>query len=167
MRLANAKIYLLGLLLLILFGGVSSCTDSSVDPYGRHPLRISEMMVTGEYDGLGNLEVEVHLFDAETGRFLGCSGQMQGLERVDSSDYVFAVDAEFLRAGGGGRLFYEDVEDLEVEIWVIEDDDEPCPGPIVPGVDDIIGISAPIPGWEFDRMRNYSFENVLHLRMGS
>ena len=92
---------------------------------------------------------------------------MQGLERVDSSDYVFTVDAEFHCAECGGRLFYEDIEDLEVEIWVIEDDEEPCPGPIVPGTDDIIGISDPIPGWEFDRMRNYSFENVLHLRMGS
>ncbi|MCB0292067.1 MAG: hypothetical protein KDH97_17565 [Calditrichaeota bacterium] len=166
MHLPKCSIYIVSPILLFLLCGVFSCSDDAVDPYGRHPLRISEMMVTGEYD-LGKLEVEVHLFDAETGRFLGCSGQMQGLERVDSSDYVFTVDAEFHCAECGGRLFYEDIEDLEVEIWVIEDDEEPCPGPIVPGTDDIIGISDPIPGWEFDRMRNYSFENVLHLRMGS
>ena len=41
------------------------------------------------------LEVEVHLYDANTGQFLGCSGAESGLDAVDQSDTPYFVNGYF------------------------------------------------------------------------
>ena len=129
------------------------------------PLWISDIEVTGEYE-LSHLEVEVHLVDAVTGLLLGCAGGHSGLRNVDESDVLYSVDAEF-HTPEGDLLYYEDIRYRVIEIWVLEDDLDPCPAPFVEGVDDIIGISPPIEGREFRRFSDYSFGDVVYLRMGS
>ena len=149
-------------LLIVLF--FSGCY-STLEPYSPTPLYISEIEVDGEYD-FGRLEVEAHIVDAHTGRLLGCAGGRTGLRYVDSAYVFYEVHAEFIRPEGG-VLYFEDVQQRDIEIWIIEDDEAECPGPFVPGEDDIIGISRAIPGRDLDRMINLRFDDVVHLQIGS
>src|SRR5689334_8732148 len=82
------------LFLGISFASLAACTGTS-DP----ELEINHVEVTGETD-FGNLEVEVHVVDADTNEWLGCAGQDQGLENVDVSDVGYDVSA-FPEDGGG------------------------------------------------------------------
>jgi len=126
-------------------------------------LWITDVQVTGETD-FGFLEVEVHLFDADTGEFLGCSGQNEGLENVDVSDVDYQVDAHFVDPGGVHRLHPGDLAGRAVEVQVIEDDQDPCP--VAPGtLDDVIGISDPIDGGAIGPDLPLSFDRVVSLHL--
>jgi hypothetical protein len=129
------------------------------------PIYVSEIMVTGDYD-LTRLEVEVHIVDANTGRLLGCAGDHQGLRHVNYPDVMYEVYAEF-HTPNGNTLYYSDLKYRDIEIWVIEDDLDPCPAPFLPNVDDVIGISGVIDGRELRRQIRLSFDDVVHLRIGS
>lgn len=166
-RMSRKTGYWVKVLTIVLALLIVGCDVHIVDGGGHHsnPLYITEIEVTGEYDVL-RMEVEVHLVDANTGRLLGCAGQNSGLRHVDYPDIFYEVDAEFVTPDGD-LLYYEDIRNRDIEVWVIEDDLDPCPGPYVPHEDDIIGISRPIDGRDFRRLIDLSFDNVVHLRMGS
>ena len=144
--------------------GVMACSES-VDPNAPRPIQVREIEVTDEGD-LGNLEVEVHILETGSKTLLGCSGQDHGLRDVDSTDILYFVDADF-ETPEGNTLFLEDVESKEIIIWVIEDDEDPCPGPYVPDKDDIIGISSPLPGSDLSGFIELSFGRVVHLLIGT
>jgi hypothetical protein len=104
---------------------------------------VSAIRVTGETDGPGTrLEVEVHLEDADSGADLGCSGQGQGMESVDYDDTDYTVRAWFVKPDGA-PLGMDDLAGHRVRVRVIEDDSQPCPGPITRDDDDM-GRSAPV-----------------------
>ncbi len=153
------------LLFLLMFGGLMSCHQEVINPYEPHPILVKEIEVRNEYE-LGRLEVEIHITDAVTGRLLGCSGARQGLRAVDTVHVLYFVDADFVRPEGG-LLYLEDIENREIEVWVIEDDEAECPGPFIPHEDDLIGISGPIPGYQLDGNIDLQFDDVLHLRLGT
>ena len=68
------------------------------------------------------LEVEVHMFDAVTQRFLGCSGQDSGLEEVDYSDVAYLVGATFQAPPNGQTdLTIDAVLGRDVYLVVVED----------------------------------------------
>lgn len=97
--------------------------------------------VTNESD-FGLLDMEIHLYDADTGAHLGCSGQYQGMEGVDASDISYPLLAWFIDDTGNilpmsaltGR-------NLDVEVW--EDDFDPCPT-AAGDPDDLVGASGPV-----------------------
>ena len=148
----------------ILLAGLMSCHERVVNPYEPHPVLVKEIAVANEFE-FGRLEIEVHIVDAVTGRLLGCAGANSGLRQVDTVDVVYYVDADFMRPEGG-LLYIEDIEDREIEIWVIEDDEAECPGPFLPDEDDIVGISRAIAGYQLGRDIEMHFDDVLHLRLG-
>ena len=126
-------------------------------------LWITDVEVTNETD-FGALEVEVHLFDADSGAFLGCSGQDQGLRDVDASDVDYAVRAHFVDPGGTVRLTPDDLAGRSITIQVIEDDQDPCPFP--PGtLDDVIGISDPVGGDAIGPDLPLAFDDVVSLHL--
>jgi hypothetical protein len=99
-------------------------------PAPNSPLvKVKEIEVTGITDGIGRLEIEVHLYEQETGRFLACSGQINGLEHVDVSGQLYNVDATFRRPFLGPDITYEDIKNKNVYLGIIEDDSHPCPCP--------------------------------------
>jgi hypothetical protein len=109
------------------------------------PLRVGDIAyataieVTQEYDW-GNLDVEIHLFDATTGEHLGCAGALSGLERVDASDVSYPVLAWFVDpAGATLPMSALAGRQLDVQVW--EDDYAPCPAWPADG-DDPIGASG-------------------------
>jgi hypothetical protein len=158
----------IGIVLVICAIVLSGCDLHIIDNGGGiydGPVYVSEIMVTGDHD-LMRLEVEVHIVDANTGRLLGCAGDYQGLRHVNYPDVMYEVYAKF-ETPDGQTLFYSDLKYRDIEIWVIEDDLEACPGPFLPNVDDVIGISGVIDGRELRRQVHLSFDNVVHLRIGS
>jgi hypothetical protein len=114
-------------------------------------LKIRELEVTGVTDASEFLELEVHLLDAATNTFLGCSGNLQGLLGVDLSDRRYVVDAHFVKPGGvvgypnprDEWLTYADVRGKRLKFVVLEDDLVACPSPQNPE-DDVVGVSAPV-----------------------
>ena len=124
---------------------------------------ISAIRVTGETDGPGTrLEVEVHLIDASSGEDLGCSGAKQGLEQVDYDDRDYEVRAWFVKRDGE-TLGMDDLAGHRVIARVIEDDAQPCPGPIA-GDDDDMGSSAPVDPTALPSLRG-GFGEIVSLRM--
>jgi hypothetical protein len=145
--------------------GVMTCSDP-VDPNAPRPIQVREIEVTNVNDFPGKLEVEVHILEAGSGTLLGCSGQNHGLEDVDSGDTLYFVDADF-ETPEGNTLFLEDVESMEIIIWVIEDDKDPCPCPHIPGEDELIGTSSPLPGSDLSEFIELRFHRVVHLLIGT
>ncbi|MCB9559795.1 MAG: hypothetical protein H6709_04885 [Kofleriaceae bacterium] len=128
-------------------------------------LWVSSIEVTGETDGLGSLlEVEVHLFDADSGAFLGCAGQGQGLEDVDLDDVVYDVFAPLVTPAGR-RLDAADLAGRNLRLEVIEDDQLPCLAPPGPA-DDPIGTLGPVTVDDLTA-GELAFGNVLHLELGA
>jgi hypothetical protein len=133
--------FLPAMLLGLSLSSLVACTGTN-DP----ELEIDQIQVTGETDGISALDVEVHVFDADTDEWLGCAGQEQGLEQVDQSDVTYDVSA-FPEDGGGFRLRDSDLFGRNIYFEVIEDDIDPCPAPPnFAGGDDLIGDSGPISG---------------------
>ena len=124
---------------------------------------VSAIRVTGETDGPGTrLEVEVHLEDADSGADLGCSGAGQGMEGVDYDDTDYAVHAWFVKPDGA-PLGMDDLAGHRVRVRVIEDDAQPCPGPITRDDDDM-GRSAPVAAAALPSVRG-GFGEVVAITM--
>ncbi len=145
------------LLAVALAGGAGCIIDAGPD------LRIDTLRVTGETD-FGLLDVEVHLFDADTHEHLGCSGQYQGLEHVDYSDVTYRPDAWFREPYADVELRPWELNGRMLEVYVVEDDADRCPEP--PGViDDMIGISGPVDRGMFELAPMLVFDHVSALRI--
>ena len=132
---------------------------------------ITEIEIAQEDDSGTLLEIEVHLFDAHSGLFLGCSGPGEGLEFVDEPGVVYYPDASFVRAGGGRSLLtVDELIGRDLFAVVIEDDDEPCPVPTNEGsfdlvTDDLIGESPIFRGEDLNVGVAFGFGNVAWLEL--
>jgi hypothetical protein len=120
---------------------------------------VSAISVTGEGD-LGSLEVEVHLRDAFTNTWLGCSGGNSGLAGVDSNNVTYTVAGWFIDAQRRA-IGVEALAGRTLRFEVSEDDFNECPGVNGSG-DDAIGSSPPTPVAQLDNL-NTAFGNVLAL----
>lgn len=155
--------------------GAHTLEVRAIDPFGREAFAsaevdiddivfISSIEVTNESDGGDFLEVEVHLFDADTNEHLGCSGQDQGLEQVDASDIRYTVLGRFDDTMVPGLLRLSSIADRDVVVRVIEDDSQRCPA-APGGVDDSIGTSAPLHGADIPTTPPMQFGSVVHLAL--
>lgn len=86
-----------------------------------------------EDDGFGTLEVEVHLYDAATDAWLGCSGDEFGLANVAYGNTLYNVQAWFVDANSR-PLGVDQLAGRQLRIRVTEDDLAECP--TRPGSDD-------------------------------
>jgi hypothetical protein len=134
-------------------------------------LSVAELQIEGEGDGTTDLEIEVHLFDGETGIHLGCAGVDQGLAAVRSSGRRYrGLDARFIRASTfpvsddspSDELTDLDVVDRTVTLVVVEDDVARCPQ-LYGDADDLIGVSGLVAGAELHFETKLSFNRVTHL----
>jgi hypothetical protein len=129
-------------------------------------VKVKEIEVTGITDGIGRLEIEVHLYEQGTDRFLACSGQINGLEGVDVSGQFYNVNASFRRPFLGPDITYEDVKNKNVYFAVIEDDIFACPCPNDDPIngDDPVARTAPFPGAELQEAKEFrNIGNLKHL----
>lgn len=124
-----------------LVGDLSASSDEppplpAAPPLTDVALRIEQIRLQGVTDESGLLEIELHLFDADSGGFLGCAGAIQGLVSVDQSGILYAVDAHFVRPGTVAGypaprrdwLTKADVLGKNLTLLVTEDDTSACPG---------------------------------------
>jgi hypothetical protein len=159
------------------FEGGHTFTIGAADPFGRLGAATTSMNVgdmpyatsieiTGETDniGFGSLEVEVHLFDADTGAFLGCSGEHSGMEGVDESNERYPVLAWF-QDRLGDRVPMSTLAGRNIRVQVIEDDAFPCPESADLGADDPVGSATGIPAASLATMDPMTFENVVYLEL--
>ncbi len=113
-----------------------------------------------------NLEIEVHMYEAETGKFIACSGAIQGLFNVDDTNRFYSVDAPFTKPDYG-FLTIADITEKMIYLLVIENDDlEECPTPFQSGFDDVVGRSDSFCGCDLATTQSMSFENVPRLDIG-
>ena len=126
-----------GFLIAVALLASGACTEVIIaDPTY---VAVTEIEVANESDSGTLLEIEVHLFDARSGAFLGCSGERDGLGDVDRSGVAYLVTAFFGRAPGGADLLtVDELVGRDLYAVVIEDDDEPCPVPSNDGTLDAI-----------------------------
>lgn len=152
------------LLIATLVTAAGACTDV-LTPAPTF-VAITEIEVTNETDSGTLLEVEVHLYDARSGFFLGCSGEADGLGPVDESDIPYFVTAFFGRAPDGAELLtVEELEGRDVFVVVVEDDQDPCPVPTNDGTldlvtDDLIGTSPVFRGEDLHVGVGFGFDAV-------
>jgi hypothetical protein len=121
-------------------------------------LWINKLEVLDEQDGLGSLDVEIHLFDEINGEHLGCSS----LTPVDAPGVVYNFELFFKH--NEVRVDPIDLFGRPVVIKVIEDDVAPCPEP-PDATDDVIGTSPPIAGDTLGMTGPYAFGNVPVLEL--
>jgi hypothetical protein len=157
--------------------------DTATLPAGNHPLRavatdaagrstttqldvaigdipyVSQISVTGESD-FGSLEVEVHIRDAATNAWLGCTGMGQGMQNVDDNNTTYNVVGWFSDAQSR-TVGIEQLAGRTLRLEVSEDDDNQCPG-TNGGGDDPIGTSPSIAAASLANL-NTAFGNVLAL----
>jgi hypothetical protein len=115
-----------------------------------------------EDDGIGALEIEVHLYDAATSEWLGCSGQSHGLQNVDNSNVLYTVNGWFSDALDR-PVGVDQLAGRQLRIRVIEDDLNPCP--FAPGsADDMVGESGIINAASLPNLST-SFGDTLQLTM--
>lgn len=144
----------------------AACSDLLVpDPTF---VAVTEIEVTNEDDSGTLLEIEVHLYDARSGFFLGCSGEADGLGHVDESDVAYLTTAYF--GAAGGDLTVEELEGMDLYAVVVEDDDEPCPVPTNEGsfdlvTDDLIGVSPIFRGEDLHGGIGFGFDDVVWLAL--
>lgn len=114
------------------------------------------------------LEIEVHLFESGTNRFIACSGEDNGMRQVDRSGVRYQLEARFTKPNGKDLLFQE-VEPLQIRLEVFEDDFDACPQ--APSSDndlwddDLVGASASFPGSELRHGKVMQFGNVTYLHL--
>lgn len=132
-------------------------------------IRVSELAIRTEQDDGTSLDIEVHLFDAKDGVFLGCSGENQGLGEVDLAGISYQVEGRFVRADAmaDGEADSPWVTDLDVVgrelIFVVTEDDEArCPT-LYGGKDDLVGISEIVSGAALRSSKKLSFDRVALL----
>ena len=97
----------------------------------RAPVPIVSGIEVHEHDTLGSrLEIEVHLYDADSGQLLGCSGDDNGLANVNEPDVRYRTHAEFVRPYHEHEtLRLRHIEDRALFVRVYEDDQSRCPSP--------------------------------------
>ncbi len=136
---------------------------------GGDTLLVTGLEVRDEDDG-NQLELEVHLFDADSGAALGCAGQRSGLVSADASDTRYSLQARFHRAtspaqGGEGEeawIHGADLIDRSLIFVVIEDDAITCPE-LYGGEDDLVGVSPVISFEELASPVSFHFDRVTAL----
>ena len=136
---------------------------------------VREVRVTGEGDSIfgPNLELEVHMywqFSQDSIRFLGCSGENQGLRSVDVSEILYVELSGFFQKPTGGNLILADIENKNIYLITSEDDDNPCPvqyGGVFPFSDDLIGRSEIFSGNQLANLKSMAFGRVEHLFIGA
>jgi len=173
----STKTCLKTLTLLFLLFMTSSCITTNEDvqdfmawsennrPDAAQKIRVTGIEVTNEEEpGTFRLEIEVHMFDANTGELLGCSGGINGLLNVDESDVHYTVNALFTKEDYS-FLTLAEIQDRTIFLMVIEDDLEECPGPITEA-DDLIGRSANLCGCDLATRQSLSFASVVGLEIG-
>jgi len=101
-------LYVIGLALLLGGKGVFA-----------QAIYVREVRVTGEGDSIfgPSLELEVHVYEVisqDSARFLGCSGDNQGLRFVDVSDIHYVGLSGFFQKPSGGNLTLADVENKDI-----------------------------------------------------
>lgn len=123
-------------------------------------LRVREIEVEGEEDGDGGLELEVHMFDADSGMFLGCSAGPVG-----SAETRFWASSRLPERDGVSEQWLTtiDVKDRNLILVVTEDDHSPCPSVYTLVTDDVIGVSKIVPGANLDPAMVMSFDRVSQL----
>jgi hypothetical protein len=146
-----------------------SATDT-VEIQLAHTLVISEIEVTDVKDqGSADnpLEVEIHLFEQSTNRFLGCAGRSSGLQSVRRSDSLYHVSAYFRTSRA--PVVFSDIAAHEVFLAGFEDDLDPCPDPPrTSGFirDDSLGVSQPFSAATLESEPLLRFGRVAHLKLG-
>lgn len=136
---------------------------------GEDTLLVTGLEVCDEDDG-NELEMEVHLFDADSGQPLGCAGRRSGLVSVNESDARYSLQARFHRAtsppqGGDGEAAWirgADLTDRALIFVVIEDDAVACPE-LYGGSDDIVGVSPVISFADLASPVSFHFDRVTAL----
>lgn len=127
---------------------------------------VDAIEVTGEVDtlGFGDLEIEVHLSDADTGAFIGCTGEDQGLDAVDENDTRYDVLGVFVDSTGA-RLSGAALAGRNLIVRVMEDDNFACPGALDLISDDEVGVSAPVPAADLPGHAPMTFGGVTALEL--
>ena len=133
-------------------------TSSSVTVSFHDMIYVDSIEVQNEVE-LSELDIEVHLYDATNGVRLGCSGVDSGMRHVDDNNMRYNVVGYFERAGQL-PLSAADLWDLQLQLIVVEDDIDPCPGPELPE-DDIVGQGPVFAGSEVPT--TFAFEDVVHI----
>lgn len=127
-------------------------------------LWITSIEITDEED-FSRLDVELHLYDANSDEFLGCSGKTDGMEDVDASDLEYSIEAAFYDRDDR-RIHPRDLRGRDVIIEVWEDDGLPCPVPATTtDGDDPVGVSGPLAGDNIAALGALSFDNVVRLTL--
>jgi len=143
------------------------------DRVSAQTIYVREIRVTGERDGFGALEVEVHMywrFSQDSVRFLGCSGQNQGLRNVDVSDIHYVGLSGFFQKPAGGNLVSTDIANKNIYLITSEDDVNPCPveyGGSLFVYDDLIGQSEIFNGNQLANLKAMTFGRVKSLLIGA
>lgn len=139
----------------------AACTTDPPPP----DLWITGIEITNESDPFSLLDVELHLYDADTDEFIGCAGQNEGMEPVDASDREYVLEAQFYDLADN-RVTPRDLLDRNVIVEVWEDDNRPCPVPASEADgDDPVGFSKPLPGSAIGDLGPLSFGNVRLLTL--
>ena len=143
--------------------------DFDLTSPGPDVIRVTEIAVD-DTELWGYLEVEVHLYDADTGETLGCTGENEGLDGVDDGGVSYQVLSDFVTPTSEPLLF-DDIADRNVIVEVTERDNLDgysyrCPVP--PGDDDdVIGTSEPFVASAFDPALGMAFGDVIDLVIGT
>ena len=151
-------------LFLVLLFVLSGCHGHP----SRHssPVPIVAGIEVHEHDALGShLEIEVHLYDADSGELLACSGDDDGLAGVDESDVRYRVGASFVRPYHDYEILrMRTIENRALFVRVYEDDVSSCPSPAGPQ-DDFVGQSSVFFGEELHDGIVLRFDEVAYLKL--
>jgi hypothetical protein len=137
----------------------TGCSDSPI--FGEPELRLQSLHVSAG-DGFSNhVEVEVHVYDADTDERLGCC-------RVSIQTFSGPVELDVLFnsvQGDGKVLKISDVAERTIYFDVWEDDWSACP--TAPGSeDDFLGKSPHFSGSDLSSSKSMSFGQVANIEVG-
>ncbi len=152
----------------------AGCGDSGFGPEDPSFLVITEIELTNITDvQLFNdlLEVEVHLYDAHTGLFLGCSGQDSGLREVEVAEVRYSVQGYFQKPPDGSEaLTVDEIRGRDLYVDVVEDDSDACPIPTNVATrewDDPIGTSGLFSAADLVPPLALQFGDVVRIVLGT
>lgn len=114
-------------------------------------------------------EIEIHLFDEQGDRFIGCAGAGGALKQVTRADVLYSVKAFF--SNRTGNIQFDTIKNRFVYLEVIENGTNACPAAAQPiddspsGTDQLIGRSQSFIGSKLERPQVFSFGDVTHLKI--